>query len=252
MSEDLSDAYANGAYIADAQDYPPRWMAEAAEFRANLGARAHLDIPYGGAERQRYDLFEPEGVARGTVLFVHGGYWRAFDKSVWSHLAAGPLARGWRVVMAGYTLAPAVRVSQISEEIRALTSTIRAEFDGPLHLTGHSAGGHLVTRVADLADRVVSISGVHDLRPLLQTDINADLHLDAKEAAAESPILHRRPKCPVVAWVGADERPAFVAQSEWLGEAWGAEVIIEPGKHHFDVVESLCDQDGGLTRALLD
>jgi len=251
MSEDLSDAYANGAYIADAASYPPRWSAQAEAFRASLGERAILDQAYGGGARQTYDLFEPEGAAHGTVIFVHGGYWRAFDKSVWSYFAAGPLARGWRVVMAGYTLAPTARISQISEEIRALVFTISAKFKGPLHLTGHSAGGHLVSRVADLADRVVSISGLHDLRPLLHTDINADLNLDAKEADAESPILQRRPNCPVVAWVGGDERPAFIEQSKWLGEAWGADVVIEPGKHHFDVIDSLCDADGSLTNAVL-
>jgi len=122
---------------------------------------------------------------------------------------------------------------------------------GPLHITGHSAGGHLVTRVADLADRVVSISGLHDLRPLLHTDINADLRLDAQEAKAESVVLHPRPKCPVVAWVGGNERPAFIEQSEWLGKAWNAEVFVEPNKHHFDVIDGLSDENSDLTAALL-
>ena len=90
MTQDLSDAYANGPYIENAADYPPRWSAAAAAFRDSLGERATLDVAYGAAPRQRYDRFEPEGATLGTVVFVHGGYWRAFDKSVWSHLAAGP------------------------------------------------------------------------------------------------------------------------------------------------------------------
>lgn len=248
MPEDLSDAYANGAYIDNAGEYPPRWAKAAQSFRDSLGARAKLDLAYGAASRQRYDQFEPEGEAKGTVVFVHGGYWRAFGKSDWSHLAAGPVARGWRVVMAGYTLAPEVRISDITAEIRRLVATL----DGPLRLTGHSAGGHLVCRAAEYAERVVSISGVHDLRPLLQTDINEALHLDAEEAAAESPVLQACPKAEVIAWVGADERPAFVDQTRWLGDAWGAEVVIEPGRHHFDVIDSLADPHGALTKALLD
>jgi len=155
MIQDLSDAYANGAYIVDAASYPPRWAEKAAAFRAGLGERAVLDQSYGDAPRQRFDRFDPEGKPVGTVVFVHGGYWRAFGKSDWSHLAAGPLARGWRVVMAGYTLAPEARVSEITQEIRKLV----AGLEGPLRLTGHSAGGHLVCNAAEYAERVVSISG---------------------------------------------------------------------------------------------
>lgn len=43
----LDDAYANGAYIAGAADYPPRWQTQAAAFRAGLGDRARLDLRYG-------------------------------------------------------------------------------------------------------------------------------------------------------------------------------------------------------------
>ena len=41
---DLSDAYANGAYIKGAETFPPRWAAEAAAFRENVGNRARLDL----------------------------------------------------------------------------------------------------------------------------------------------------------------------------------------------------------------
>ena len=89
----LDDAYANAAHIPGAETYPPRWAAQALAFRDGLGGRAELDRPYGDAPREVFDLFHPEGPARGCVIFVHGGYWKAFDKSAWSHLAAGPLAR---------------------------------------------------------------------------------------------------------------------------------------------------------------
>ena len=34
---DWNDAYTNAKYIPSAADFPPRWRAEAAEFRARLG-----------------------------------------------------------------------------------------------------------------------------------------------------------------------------------------------------------------------
>ena len=39
----MDQAYQNGAYIAGADAYPPRWMAAAQSFRDSLGVRAVLD-----------------------------------------------------------------------------------------------------------------------------------------------------------------------------------------------------------------
>ncbi|MFQ5566016.1 MAG: alpha/beta hydrolase, partial [Paracoccaceae bacterium] len=208
---DWDDAYNNRGHIAGAEDYPPRWAKQAAAFRERMAAagRARLDLAYGAAPRERLDLFLPEGMAQGLVVFVHGGYWRAFGKSDWSHLAGGALDRGWAVAMPGYTLCPQIRVSGITRQIGAALAAAARELGGPIRLAGHSAGGHLVTRMlcqdAPLADAVAarivsatSISGVHDLRPLMHTAMNEDLGLDRAEAAAESPaLLEPRPGVPL-------------------------------------------------------
>ena len=268
MITDWDDAYANGAHIEGAEAYPDRWAGEAAAFRNGLGDRGELDLPYGHGERRVLDFFTPEAEPKGVVIFVHGGYWKAFDKSYWSHLAAGPLARGWAVAMPSYTLAPHARISLIKREIAGAVSVAGAKVDGPIRLTGHSAGGHLATRMVcqdtpiapethERIEHVLSISGVHDLRPLLKTEMNKILGLDPAEARAESPAL----KTPldsmrVTAWVGADERPEFVRQSALLANIWrglGAETraVREDGKHHFDVIEGLAQPDSKLTEALL-
>ncbi len=107
---------------------------------------------------------------------------------------------GYAVAMQSYTLCPDARVGGIVQEIGQAVTAAAAMVDGPLHLTGHSAGGHLVTRMvattsplaSDVRNRirtVVSISGVHDLRPLIHTGLNNKLRLTAEEAAAESPVL---------------------------------------------------------------
>ncbi|WP_422371263.1 alpha/beta hydrolase [Hoeflea sp.] len=267
---DYDDAYANGAHIAGAEDYPPRWSARAAEFRSTLerAGRARLDLAYGGTARQRVDLFLPEGEPRGLVVFVHGGYWKAFDKSVWSHLAAGPLAHGFAVAMPSYTLCPDARIGEISREIAAAVAYCASEIEGPIHLTGHSAGGHLVTRM--ISDEVllpsavllriagvVSISGVHDLRPIMRTAMNDVLGIDTNEASTHSPaLLQPSLAVPVTAWVGADERPEFVRQNRILYEIWRGfqtqmKMVEEPGKHHFDVIDGLADPSHDLCRAVV-
>ncbi|MBP2305461.1 alpha/beta hydrolase fold domain-containing protein [Azospirillum melinis] len=267
---DWDDAYSNGAHIPGGDAYPARWAERAAAFRTELAAagRTELDLPYGEGERERYDLFRPEGAAKGTVVFVHGGYWMAFDKGRWSHLAAGPLAQGWAVAMPSYTLCPETRIAGITRQMARAVEVIAGAEPRPLRLTGHSAGGHLVSRLvcadAPLSDdvrarveHVVSISGLHDLRPLLNTRMNATLRLDEVEAVAESPALLRpQPGVGITCWVGADERPEFVRQTEllaniWLGLGVATGLRLAAGRHHFDVIDDLADPDSDLVAALL-
>ena len=267
---DWDDAYANGAHIAGAERWPAAWIEPARDFREAMldASRAQLDLAYGGGRRQRLDLFLPQGTPRGVVFYIHGGYWRAFDKSVWSHLAAGSVAHGFAVAMPSYTLCPEVRISAIVAEIAAALIHAATLIDGPLLLTGHSAGGHLATRMlcadaplpAALRARIrntVSISGLHDLRPLMRTKMNTDLRLDEAEAAAHSPALlvpHQQAR--LVCWVGAAERPEFIRQNELLANIWtglGIEAFAfaEPDRHHFSVIEGLVDPEHPLTRTLL-
>lgn len=264
---DIDRAYDNLGAIPDAKTYPPRWIAAAAAFREGLVAqgRARLGLPYGAGPRHAYDLFLPEGTPAGLAVFVHGGYWKAFDRSVWSHLAAGPLAHGYAVAVPSYTLCPEARIADITAEIAAFLDRASAEVAGPIRLAGHSAGGHLVSRMlctditlacAGRIDRVVSISGVHDLRPLLGTAMTATLRLDPGEARAESPALREpRPGAHLIAVAGGDELPEFLRQNLLLPTIWHglgarAEAFEIPGRHHLGVVEDLADPASALTRAL--
>lgn len=255
----LDDAYANAAYIPGAEAFPPKWTAAAEAFRA--AAAGKLDVPYGPSPRQRFDFFTTDQTPKGTLIFVHGGYWRAFDNKLWSHFAAGALANGWSVAMPAYDLCPQVSIAMITQQIAAAVHYIAQETTGPITLAGHSAGGHLVARmlapgmllgqITDRLAHVMPISPLSDLTPLIQTEMNTLFGLDTAMAEAESPLLQPKPNVPVTVWVGANERPAFLDQAMWLASSWGSDEVIAPDKHHFDVIDDLIDPDSDMLRRLL-
>jgi arylformamidase len=266
---DWDDAFANMAYVENSHELPAFWAKRAAAYRAALApALLEQDIAYGNAERQKLDIIWPDGPVQGLAVFVHGGYWMRLDKSNWSDLAEGARARGWAVCIPSYTLTPDARIHQITAEIGAAITTAAAKVDGPVCLAGHSAGGHLVARMlcddSPLPDAVrarivhtLSISGLHDLRPLMHTKMNDTLHLDPPEAALESAVLHRPfGSSPLTCWVGGGERPEFIRQSQLMSMMWaGLDVPTHcrtDGMHnHFTVLGGLKDADAAITAAFL-
>ncbi|WP_435259965.1 alpha/beta hydrolase [Thioclava sp. FR2] len=249
--------YANRAFIPGADAFIPRWQAAASAFRHELKDRARLGLTYGPSERNKFDLFLPETPPEGLMVFVHGGYWLAFDRSDWSHLAAGALARGWACAMPSYTLAPTARIGEMVNELRAAVLASSALVPGKIIVTGHSAGGHLSARMgcedgpAGVA-RVVPISPLADLRPLMATEMNKDLRLDEKEALAESPAyLFKTKEVSAHVWVGGNERPAFLWQARVLSEEWSCPWTVDPGRHHFDVIDGLTDSNSPLMDAIM-
>jgi len=262
----MDTAYENRAFIPDGDAYPDKWESAAQSWREveHAVGRAWLNLAYGEGARQGMDIFLPAGAAKGLVFFIHGGYWRMFDRKTWSHLAAGATERGWAVAMPSYTLAPDARIAEITVEMAHALNAAAGKVGGPIVVTGHSAGGHLAARMicgdvpldTDVAKRIhrcVPISPVADLRPMLETKMNADFQMDLAAAEAESPVLISDVRdVPVTVWVGSEERPAFLDQARWLAEAWeNADLRIAPGRHHFDVIEELEQPDSPLMDALL-
>lgn len=263
---DWDDAYSNETHIPDSQRWPDEWSALAAQYRAN--SNCELDIAYGEQARQVYDMFFPAGDPAGLFVFIHGGYWLEFDKSYWSHLAKGAVDSGWAVAMPSYVLCPQAGIGHIRDMVTTAITHAADRIPGPIVLTGHSAGGHLAACMVcdgsplplEIQQRVVhtvSISGLHDLRPLVKTQMNTQLNLTDREAMLLSPAF-RIPdvQCRLTAWVGEAERPEFLRQADLIANAWrgcGAwtQCVSAPDQHHFDVIDGLCDAQSPLMKAAL-
>lgn len=266
--KDWDDAFANMAHVAGSDALPELWANNAAEYRAS-GVSVEADIAYGEHPREKFDLVWPQGTPEGLVVFIHGGFWMRLDKSFWSDLAEGARASGWAVCLPSYTLAPEARIQQMTAQMAKAIVAASKLVSGPVQLSGHSAGGHLATRMVshtsplpkDVLERIahtMSISGLHDLRPLMQTKMNEILKLDDSEANAESaallrPALNR----PLSCWVGSAERPEFIRQSQLMSQVWeGLDVptqcILDAGHNHFTILEGLKDPDSAITQCLLN
>jgi arylformamidase len=272
--EEVERGYNNRAAVPD----HPRWLAHYPEASAKARAALSptLDLRYGPGPKETLDLFLPDGRARGTFVFWHGGYWRAFDKSEFSFVATPFVAGGHAVAVVNYDLCPEVSIATIVEQSRRALAWIvregRAHGADPERLVvgGHSAGGHIVAMLYatdwaamglahDPIAAGISVSGVHDLAPMVLFSYNADLRLNEREAARLSPVnLAPRSAAPLALAVGADETSEFIRQTRILWDAWPANrpagasaPLVIRGRNHFEVVVDFADAGSELTRATL-
>lgn len=267
---DLEAEYNLRAQVPEHPAIFERWQRDAAAFRAGH-PNAELDLPYGGGERTKVDIFWPSTARDAPVaLFIHGGYWRALDKSMFSHLAAGANARGIAVAMPGYDLCPAVSIAAIIEEMREAAGWLWRRYHRRLMASGHSAGGHLAVCLvatdwaardlpAGLVTTGLSISGLFDLTPLVGISANQELKLDAAEARRVSPLFWELPPRAraLDAWVGGEESSEFLRASGVVAQDWGGKGIATryvpvAGANHFTVIDALADAQSALAGRLVE
>ena len=273
-ADEVERGYNNRAAVADHAQWFARWAAMSAA--AFASERVVRDLRYGPAPKETLDLFLPRAPARATFLFLHGGYWRSLDKADHAFVAPPLTAQGVAVAVANYDLCPGVSIAAIVEETARAVAWLaregRANGAGADRIVvgGHSAGGQLAAMMLARDWRAdafatcpvaagLSLSGVHDLRPLVRFSGNADFKLDDVEAARLSPALMRpTTNAPLAIAVGGAETGEFLRQAQLMWDAWPvnrpagmAGPLVVPGKHHFDVVVEHADPGSALTRATL-
>lgn len=258
----LQAEYDNGAKVPGYQAIVAGWTAASAAMRASWPA-AELDIAYGPTERQQLDIFWPDPSRTAPLaMFVHGGYWARLDRTVFSHLASGLLARGVAVAMPSYDLCPQVTVATIVEQVRDAAAFVARRHHRDVLAIGHSAGGHLAAMLlaTDWTSRglpaatvraALPISGLFDLPPLLATTVNEPLGLDEAEARRLSPLFLPSPALPLHAVVGALEGSEYLRQSSSIAEAWGGSWEAVPGADHFSIIGPLANEGSPLVAKAL-
>ena len=266
----LERMYNNCALVPDHMDYFGRWARDSAQVRANIPCA--LDVAYGTGVGETLDVFPSACTTGGPVpvlVFIHGGYWRSLDKSDHSFIAPPFTQAGFCVVVVNYALCPGtpdapVNIPHIARQMEKALGwvwhQIAAHGGDPRRITvaGHSAGGHLAALLltsvwpligAGLPDGLVrnalSISGVHDLEPIMHTPMyQSVLHLTEQQVLQCSPArLLEPPTGTLYCAVGADESPEFLRQNQLMQDAWGSHFVPRsvalPGLNHFSIVDAL-------------
>jgi arylformamidase len=270
---DYEFEYNMRARVPDHAEIFAQWARQAEDYRAEALKRdcAELGLSYGDTPRQIIDLFLPAANAAAPLaLFIHGGFWRAFDPSSSSHLARGLNARGIAVAVVGYDLCPIVTIGDIIVQIRRACIFLWQRLGRRLVVSGHSAGGHLAAAMVasdwralypkappDLVPAAYAISGIFDLAPLLNIPVNQDLRLDAESARQVSPLFWPIASGLVLdAAVGDLETSEFKRQSSTIVDTWrgrGAQTHYAefPG-NHFTVLDALTDPASAMVERIAE
>ncbi len=253
-------AYNNNLAVANSAELVERRNAASMAFR-----KAHpagLDVPYGPAPRQKWDLFAAPAPSAPCLVFIHGGYWQRNAREDFACFAEGIMAHGWSMALPGYTVAPDATLAAIVDEIRRALDWLAAQGPakgvaaGPIVVSGWSAGGHLAA-MALAHPRVaagLAISGVYELAPIRETYLNEKLRLTDQEVATLSPLrLPVVPKQMAIAY-GTRELRALVDDSRDLHARRAAAHASGPlipvaGADHFTIMDELRRPDGALVAA---
>jgi acetyl esterase/lipase len=132
-----------------------RWTGMATEatgVNAGAAGKGPVVYRYGSDPAQFGELWLPDGAAAGTVVVIHGGFWRArYDLSLGRPLAADLAARGYAAWNLEYRRAFAGGGwPGTFEDVAAgidLLATLPTDTSRVVAV-GHSAGGHLAAWAA--------------------------------------------------------------------------------------------------------
>ena len=270
--EEIELAFNPRATARNVDERVAAYAAASAETRARL--ERVLDLRYGPGEKETLDIFPARAPNAPVHLFIHGGYWRAMDKSDYSFIADVFHPAGATTVIINYDLCPTVTLDTIvAQTMRAIAWTWRniAEHGGDpdrLYVSGNSAGGHLTAMAlahdweadglpADIIKGAIPVTGVMDCEPVPDITVNEQVRLDRESARRLSPLRNPpRRRLPVLVAVGGAEPALWIRMSKDYAalcreHGLACEYMELPDHDHFDVSRAVGDAESPLAQAML-
>lgn len=228
------------------------------------GYHVARDLAYGSDERQKLDLYIPDGLKAPApvILFFYGGSWESGEKSWYLAFGQAFASRGIVVAIADYRLFPKVRYPAFIHDsalalrfVRGVAATYGGDPDR-IFLAGHSAGAynammlvsdphylHEVQGNMGWVRGVVGISGPYDFLPLKSANL-IDIFGGDRRTETQ-PITYvdgKRP--PMLLVTGSDDTTVLPRNTRRMAarlRLFGADVreIVYPGVGHIGIILSV-------------
>jgi len=217
-------------------------------------------LSYGQDPSQWVDRYDPEGTSRGTVVVIHGGFWKAaYGADLGAPLALDLAARGWTALNVEYRrVGNGGGFPATFDDIHAAINLV--EGDGPVVTLGHSAGGHLATWAAARqrfdswaggveVSHVLSQAGVVDLTAAFEQNLGdgavlALMGVDASDPVYDQTDPMRQVPLDVPVWClhAPDDVNVPIGQSstyvEAATEAGATAELVEVTGGNFDLIDT--------------
>jgi arylformamidase len=256
----VEQEYSPSSCVDDIMVYINDYISHSKKSQHELNYQSNL--AYGDHADELLDYFPAQNDGP-LLVYIHGGYWQELSKNESCFMAPGLVEQGFNVAGIDYTLAPAASINhmiaQCCDAVAWLLAQAQTLGFNPhkVVLAGSSAGGHLCASVLQAAQQnlhglnahsvsgAILLSGVYDLRPLVNTSINEPLKLSTEEATDLSPGLYSNQGLPpcIVAY-GSNETQEFKRQSQeyhqqLLSDGVNSRCFEVAGRNHFDIVFDL-------------
>jgi len=235
------------------------------------------DLAFGPSAMETLDLFLPDDPRDAPVeMYIHGGFWRSRTKDDFSYIAGPVVDAGGIAAIVNYALCPDVTLDEIVRQMRACVAWLHGNIRdhggdaSRLHVTGHSAGGHLAAMLlatdwqafdpalpAAPIQSVTAISGIYEIEPVMETSVQEAVRLDPDMARRNSPLfLPAASRPPVAVTVGTGESEEFRRQSKAYAEALASQGLTVdyfemPEQNHFSILTESTAPGNRLTESRL-
>ncbi|RPH03246.1 MAG: alpha/beta hydrolase [Alphaproteobacteria bacterium TMED93] len=234
------------------------------------------DISYGDSKLQTLDVFYKDYKDNLPIhIFIHGGYWRALDKSYHTHMAVPFFEKEICFFNINYELCPKVKLTEIREQIiKAIVWIYENAYkfnanNKNIVLSGHSAGAHLASLMLNvdwkkygLNDKyfkgIALISGIFDTEIVTNLNVNKEIGLSLEEAIKNN-LFKLKPLyvVPTIISYGKNEPTLWKEQSynymnylNLLG--FNCKKIVCENDNHFSLIETLADNNKSIVKEIIN
>ncbi len=233
------------------------------------------NLCYGKTSLQKLDVFYKYKKKNLPIhIFIHGGYWRALDKSYHSHMALPFIKNNICFFNINYELCPKVKLTDIKNQIIKAILWIHKnakKFGGDnnnIVLSGHSAGAHLVSMMLsvnwikyninpNIFKGIALISGIYNTEIVPDLKVNDEIRLSNIEAIRNNP-FRLKPKLNTKAIISYGNKEPLLWQKQSKkflkflnNNNFQCKEIISKNDNHFSLIDTLGNFNNKLVKEII-